>query len=201
MGYRVKDVKPPDPEERLPRYEVRNGATLDIAFECYYWKPTKGHNPHKHDHEGWPSPNHPGDACQMEPPRDIIPYLPRPIMRTPDDLVPIKLYEEGYAVGAILAFDDDIDDDDIYRFAVVGAPETPRENQVVVHIETYFEEVTEPREYKFTLFIVSETDVAIDAVCRGILVVLPGHRAGTRSEIFPTAPMTADEDEPVVMSG
>ena len=67
MGYRKNDIPPKKPEDTLPRFEVRNGAILDLAFPCYYLDVVPAHDWHYHDHIGWPAPNYPGEACQQLP--------------------------------------------------------------------------------------------------------------------------------------
>lgn len=172
MSYRI-NKKPIKPENRLKRFYVRNGATLDVAFPCYYFKPIFGHDPHYHDYVGWPSPNHVGRACQMHPPRDRFRWLAHPVMRRNGDLIPIHFIEEGYTEASI-TFEDpdvaehidarawvDIDDDYIVR----------------MYINTDFETFKDrPIDTRFSVFIKKNQDdiVRKDVVCHGILSILPG---------------------------
>ena len=173
MGYRI-DRKPVKPENVLPVYPVRNGATLYADFECYYVEPIKGHDPRLHDHVGWPDPHHPGAACQMLPPRTHARWLDNPVMLEYNEPEKIMLTEEGYDSEATVAFDDAdaaeyisaeayIDDELDYLIHLVIAPNFP-----------VFED--KPKDLRFTLFI-KRTDNGTDyydAVARIMLSVLPG---------------------------
>ena len=171
MAYRLDNTPPPKPEDMLRRFAVRNGATMRIAFGCYYL--SEGHDPDYHDYIHWPAPNyHPGPICQMKPVRD----LPRQIRNIADfkpvGLDPIHLLEEGYDEVAV-AFDDpdfasnidiqdcliDQDDDYIVRL------------KVLAHFALFEDK---PKESRFTVFVRKDDNSAVDAVCHGIMVVLPG---------------------------
>lgn len=170
MAYRMLE-EPPKPENLLRKFDVRNGAVMRTTFGCYYT--TNGHDPHYHDFVNWPAPNyHPGPICQMHPPRTPWRWLPHPITRNPIILDPIHLIEEGYQTQAIVEYEDaelaehmhtsawiDEDDDNLVR--------------MVVHADfPVFHD--KPIENRFTLFIKKEDNSIIDAVCHGIVTVLPG---------------------------
>ena len=168
MAYRYNSEPAEKPEDMLPRYSVRNGATIDIVFKCYYYTPGQGHDPHYHDYIGWPDPHHPGHACQMATPRDVDPRLPQPVLRTLDDQVPIHLTEEGYTE-TVVVFDEDVSDG-ITCSASIGSED---DYIVTAHFDTSFDTFEDnPKEYRFTLFVINGS--IRDAVCRGILVVQPG---------------------------
>lgn len=176
MGYRV-DKKPIKPEDMLPTYPVRNGATLYADFECYYVEPKMGHDPHTHDYIGWPDPHHPDEICQMRPPRDRFRWRYDGAVMEPDEPVPIDLTSEyeGYNQELEVIFDhpDDrimatawIDDELPYLIKMVVSPQLPM-----------FED--KPIEKRFTLFAQrriegSQDQYLPDAVVRAKLVILPG---------------------------
>lgn len=172
MAYRI-NKKPIKPEDKLRRFTVRNGATIDVLFPCYYYQPVEGHDPHYHDFIGWPSPSTPGDACQMYPPRDRYRWNRHPLMRNGEDLTPIHLRLEGYDEAVVTFSDQDIaefvaatawideDDDYLIRF------------HVNANLATFSDK---PLDTWFTIFI-KRNDGNMeykDVVCHGILTVLPG---------------------------
>jgi len=170
MGYRTLD-KPPKPENMLRRFAVRNGASIRIAFGCYYL--SEGHDPHYHDYIHWPAPNyHPGAICQMRPIRNLPRRIENMIDLKPVGLDHIHLIEEGYTQAAI-AFDNPefegnvdivdclIDEDDDYIVRV----------KALTHFDLFEDQ---PKESRFTVFIKKQDGSEIDAVCHGIMVVLPG---------------------------
>lgn len=164
MGYRFSD-KPPKPEDHLRRFDVRNGAIMRMAFMCYYAH--VGHDPRLHDHMGWPGPQHPDDICQMLP-GYMHPWINKNKM--PVSFEPIDLIEEGYT-NAIVSLEDDSYGDDLTAEASIGTDNVIR-MKVNANLPTFSDE---PIEVRFTLFITKEDpDEATDAVCHGIIVVLPG---------------------------
>ena len=172
MPYRT-NREPPKPENMLRRFTVRNGATLDILFPCYYFAPILGHDPHYHDYIGWPSPNHVGRACQMWPPRDKFRWLAHPVMRQGGDLTPILLRSEGYKEASITFEDDEI------AKSLKARAWIDLDDQYIVrmYINTDFETFHDkPLETRFTVFIKKNDGdiVRKDAVCHGILTILPG---------------------------
>ena len=180
MAYRTLKERP-KPENLLPTFSVRNGATLKLAFRCYYHTPMPTHDPHYHDHLHWPSEDyHPGDICQMHPPRDIPKFLCHPIMRTLHDHTPIHLIEEGYSE-VTMTFEDTENDD---YLDVTGWIDEEDDNIVRFHINTSFPNFSDkPKDLRFTAFVkktstdpvTSVITVTKDAVCHGIITVLPGH--------------------------
>lgn len=174
MGYRVNKI-PPKPEDMLPIYSVRNGATLYADFECYYMEPKVGHDPHLHDYLGWPDPHHPDEICQMPSPRDRFRWRSDGAIMIPSDPVPIDLTNEEYNEELLVVFDHPdelimahawIDDELPYLIKMVISPQLPM-----------FED--KPIEKRFTLFARrsvegSQDQYLQDAVVRAKLVILPG---------------------------
>ena len=168
MAYRLNNI-PTKPEDMLIRYPIRNGAIKKVVFKCYYYTPGQGHDPEYHDYIGWPDPHHPGHACQMASPRDVDPSLPMPVLRVPDDQVPIHFIEEGYT-DAIVVFDNADAYDGISCSASIDNTD---DYMVIVKFDTFFPSFEdEPKEFRFTVFVTKED--ARDAVCHGILIVQPG---------------------------
>ena len=168
MGYRFND-NPPKPENNLPKYAVRNGATLDLNFECYYLDQEGCHDPNYHDHIGWPSPDNPDAICQMMPPHYPDPRIPgKPVLV--NNKTEIHLEEEGYTQ-AIVVFDD-IEE----ASGVIGTAEID-DYIVKVHFDTNYPAFEDkPIDLRFTVFVSSPD--ARNAVCHGMLSVLPGSPFG-----------------------
>lgn len=170
MGYR-NNIEPPKPEDMLPRFSVRNGATLRLAFHCYYLNWEEGHDPHYHDYINWPTRNYHGEACQMLPPRDHPPYGPE-MNYLVDDVTPINLTSEGYSQIKVAFDNDDIDD---YLTATAEIITNEEGNVVKLHIATAIPTFSgEPKSTKFTVFAVNSTTSCVDEIIHGILDVLPG---------------------------
>lgn len=178
MAYRYDSNPPKKPENMLQKFAVRNGATLKLAFRCYYFKPPLGHDPHYHDHINWPAPNYHGDACQMKPPRDEFPYI-NGIIRRCDDLPPIHLLDEGYQDVAV-TFEDA---DQASNITVESWIDEDDDNIVRVHMDTAFPTFSDkPIDLRFTVFVrKTYTDPATnitrttkDAVAHCFVSVLPG---------------------------
>lgn len=179
MAYRNPSEKP-NPENLLVRYPVRNGATLKLAFHCFYVKPKPGHDPHYHDYKNWPAPNyHPGPICQTPPPRDVPRFFTHGDMRLdhPEDLEDIHLLDEGYTEAAVVF-------EDAERSAYVTTEawiDEDEDNIVRIHVNTALPNFSdEAIEMPFTVFVKKiETDlttrVTQDAVAHSIMLVLPGH--------------------------
>lgn len=169
MGYRTLD-KPVKPEDMLPRFEVRNGAIMRVAFGCFYLR--RGHDPNYHDYKNWPAPNfHPGAICQMMPPRSEMRWRNDPVTGQPVGVDPIHLTDEGYDIVSI-AFDDA----DIEQYLDYSAWIDEEDDNIVrIKVKTnlpLFED--KPKETRFTLFVSKPEEEAIDAVCHGIMTILPG---------------------------
>lgn len=163
MGYRFCD-NPPKPEDYLPRFAVRNGAVLTAAFGCYY---LKGHNPKLHDHIGWPNPEHPDMICQ-----ELSNMKLYGLKCKTAELEKIDLKKEGYnQVG--LAFDDDtLDLESLHPECWIADDDI---NIIKIKLYAHFPIFEDyPKDLKFTLFVAKDNELAIDAVCRGVITVLPG---------------------------
>ena len=168
MAYR-NDIPPaPDPDDLLPRFFVRNGATMKVTFGCYY--AGRGHDPHTHDYMNWPAANAvPEGACQMVPPRDMVRWSDGLVAGSPAHLEPIHLLEEGFNDLATIFDDED------YQSAFDPATDFSemQDNYIVLTLWANIASFTgKPKEFKFTVYASSQDK--IDAVCRGILVILPG---------------------------
>lgn len=169
MAYRYHNEKPINPENLLRRFDVRNGAIMRMTFGCYYSK--NGHDPHYHDYINWPAPNyHPGEICQMMPPRDRCRWHD-PITGYPIQLDPIPLLEEGYTEAVVTYEDEDIAE----YLDTIAMIDDVDDNLVRVSMHANFPTFKDkPKEARFTLFIKKEDGTAIDAVCHGIVTILPG---------------------------
>lgn len=162
MGYRFAD-NPPKPEDMLPRFAVRNGATVRISFGCYY---LRSHDRKLHDHIGWPYPTHPDAICQEAFNMNLY-------HGNTADLEEIHLEEEGYD-----SFDIVFDDWDDIESYIDGWISLDNEDDNIIRMRitaTFPAFEDKPKEHRFTVFAGKEgNDNFRDAVCRGILVVLPG---------------------------
>lgn len=169
MGYRTLD-KPPKPEDMLRRFDVRNGAIMRIAFACYYAE--KGHNPHYHDYKNWPTWNyHPGAICQMMPPRTPFKWMPWPLNRKSLKLTPIDLAEEGYT-DFVVSYEDEELASNLDTTAWLDEEDTSIVRMSVnAHFPTFSDK---PKEARFTIFAKKQDGTAIDAICHGIVTILPG---------------------------
>ena len=162
MGDRF-DNRPPKPEDHLRKFPVRNGAIMRIAFGCYY---LHGHNPKMHDFVGWPNPDKPDAICQELSNFKMWKYRDKTI-----ELDEIHLIEEGYEDVAVSFEDEDTsqyldvnewiysEDDNIIRMTAAA------------NFPTFSDK---PIDLRFTIFVKEPDDSAIDAVCHGVITVLPG---------------------------
>lgn len=173
MGYRFDNTPPPKPEDMLPRFAIRNGAIVDIAFPCFYLDVIAGHDTKYHDYIGWPSPNHSDKSCQ---------YPGYGYERIDfDNPHPIDLasYYEGYNDAIIIM------DDIVPELEVTARIDDDETNVIYMRIKANFDILFEdnPLEYRFTLFAHApartyhdeQQDERMDQVIRGIIVVLPGN--------------------------
>lgn len=167
MGYRFFDT-PPNPEDMLQRFLVRNGATLKLAFECYY---IEKHDAKLHDHIGWPAPPNADRICQ------IASNITHGNMV--DRLDPIHLLEEGYSE-AVVVFEDE---DTAQNVFVETWIDVENDNIVRVRMDTDFPTFTDkPIDLVFTVLVkktwideqTMDTKVIKDAVAHCIASVLPG---------------------------
>lgn len=126
MGYRTLEHRPKHAKRVIQdtstrnRTFVQNGAHAHIAIPCWYLEPrhpkhARFHDRHMHDHDGWPSPQHPDHICQSHchHHHDDEMWLDDHVhgihhVRTYLDMRlvhPIHLTEEGYSK-IVVAFDD-----------------------------------------------------------------------------------------------
>ena len=164
MSYRFDD-RPPKPEDHLPKFDVRHGAIMRLAFGVYY---TKLHNRWFHRHKGWPSPDHPDRICQVGWPYSYVSGTRGKYAFLND---PIDLIEEGYTKARV-KFEDPNASDYLTAQAWIDT-ETP--NIVRMSVKSNGEVFSDkPKDFRFTLFISNPGDTAVDAVCHGMITVLPG---------------------------
>lgn len=179
MSYRRNNTPPPKPEDNLHRFEVRNGAIIDIAFPCFYIDVVPVHDSHYHDHVGWPSPHHPGHSCQR------LPHIPAQYhagdfeyfdLDNPHP-IPLTSNYEGYT-DAYVVLDNPIDG------LTVSAWLDEDEGNVVrmrakAAVATFEDK---PKDCRFTLFIHAPARTydgkaeqeRIDEVFHGMITILPG---------------------------
>ncbi len=163
MGYRTCD-KPPKPEDHLHRFTVRNGATTKIALACYY---IKGHNPKLHDYIGWPNPDRPDMICQ-----ELNNFRLYGLKEKTVDFKEIHLLDEGYNVDAVIKFDDQEKAQYVEASALI---DEENDNIVRVKVDTNFPMFEDkPIDMRFTVFVRNNATDMTDAVCHGMLTVLPG---------------------------
>lgn len=171
MGYRKNDI-PPKPEDMLRKFDVRNGAIMNVAFGCYYL--TEEHDPHYHDYINWPSADyHPGPICQMYPPRTPPRDWPHehPPIPLPATFTPIHLIDEGYTIASV-----EYEDDELAQNLITEAwIDTDTDYIVRMKVRANFSTFSDkPKDVRFTIFVAKEDNTAIDAICHGIVTVLPG---------------------------
>lgn len=174
MGYRFSDQPKPNPEDMLPRFEVRNGAILDIAFPCFYLDVIDEHDSKYHDHVGWPSPTHVDCICQY--PSSGMERIdfenPHPIDLTS--------YYEGYDEAIAVL------DETVSELTLTPSLSSDESNVVYLRAKAEFAAFEDqPKEYRFTLFLHApartyhneQQQERMDQVIRGIIVVLPGNKS------------------------
>lgn len=168
MGYRFDKKEPRDIIQGV--YDVRNGATMKIAFGCFY---LKHHDKDLHDHYGWPHSGHVDRSCQQDPFDDPAPWVPEHMNRDFDKLEPIDLEGEGYD-SVFVTFDDQ---EIAEATTVVQEPyavDPPEPNVIRLKVTPMLESFTgKPKETPFTVFAKNTESGVTDAICHGILKVLP----------------------------
>ena len=168
MGYRFDD-NPPKPEDMLKRFDVRNGAKMRLAFGCYYAH--MGHDPKLHDHLGWPSPGHKDDMCQMLPAYASPWAMKKGRFERPISFDPINLKDEGYTEAYVSVEDEEIAADLDINAWIDDDDESIVRMTVLANLPTFSDK---PKTARFTLFIKKPDNLAVDAVCHGIITILPG---------------------------
>ena len=169
MGYRYniptdRNGEPPKPEDMLPRFEVRNGAILRIAFKCHYLL-------HTHDHPMYVYPHVAGDAALLRR-ENHQPYDRLSQAKLPVETKPIDLVDENYNGVAVTIEEDELAE---YIDVTDAYIDTAEPNMIRISLKTSFPNFHDiPKEARFTVFIINDNQNAIDAVCHGILVILPG---------------------------
>lgn len=181
MAYRLNNTPPPKPENMLPRFEVRNGAIIDIAFPCYYLDVLVAHDSHYHDHIGWPAPNFHGQACQFI---DGLSFHEHAKKFEHIDWVhphPIDLLSEyeGYDAAYVTT------DEDVESLGLTLSARLDESEHNVVYLRAKanldtFED--KPKDFRFTVFLHAPARTyqgnleleKMDQVIRGMITVLPG---------------------------
>lgn len=170
MGYRYniptdKNGEPPKPEDMLPRFEIRNGAILRIAFKCRYLL-------HNHEHPMYVYPHIAGDVALLRRenhrPYDRLSQAEFPVKSEPINLLS---EEEQYQSNAYVMIEED--DGYITVDSAFIDGEEPSIIRIALNVQ-YPEFHDKPIEKRFTVFISSESRDRIDAICHGMIVVLPG---------------------------
>lgn len=167
MGYRFSD-KPINPEDTLPRFEVRNGATIHMEFDCYYWTPES-----MNAEFYFRDPHHPPVPYSHFYPE---PWKPQPdfadLRHLPVDFTEIDLQGEGYNKLSIV-FDDSTIASKLS--SVIGFDTGDDVNTVHCSVTANLDKFEdEQKETRFTVFAKGSGNNMQDALCRGILVILPG---------------------------
>lgn len=165
MSYRYNH-EPPNPEDMLPRYAIRNGATLKIAFGCYY---LALHDRYKHDYVGWPSPMHPDHICQVGVNEFRVHHRCTRFTMFGKE---IDLINEGYESITI-----SFEDPSVASGLTVVESEIDQKAPYVIRlkIRANFDTFTDdPKETRFTVFANNPWENQIDAICHGFITVLPG---------------------------
>lgn len=163
MAYRMNEI-PHDIPQRV--FDVRNGATLKVSLACFYYHE---HDNDLHDHIGWPSPDHPDAICQehvIEP----APWIPNHIRIEEGNLVPIYLIEEGYTGASVKIEDETIAAASTSTVFIDQEQENIVKMNITVNLPTFTDK---PKETGFTVFATKDDGIR-DAVCHGIMKVLPG---------------------------
>jgi hypothetical protein len=154
----------------LPRFFVRNGTIVDIAFPCLYLDIIdRCEDANYHQHVLWPIPYAFIDAAH-----------PHPINLTSE--------YEGYDE-AIVVLDKNVPE--LELTARIDEDET---NVIYLRAKASFDMFEDkPKEYRFTLFIHAPKRIyqgkqeyeRLDQVVRGIIVVLPGNFVPRLTSIYP----------------
>jgi len=162
MGYRFDD-KPLKPEDMIPRFAVRNGATAKIALGCYY---LGKHDSKLHDFLGWPNPDHQDMICQELNNFRLFNKKDKTV-----ELEEIHLTEEGYDEVAIA-----YEDSEYAQYLITEAAiDEDDDNIIRVKVTANLPEFTDkPIDVRFTVFVRKTSETMIDSVCHGFISVLPG---------------------------
>lgn len=192
MGYRKYKAKPPEQNRSAVdiatpiKLVVQNGATASFAFPCWYQeveRPLRAHlhSKDKHDHCGWPTPDHHDHSCQLWIPeeghcvhgmQECAPHCKHYIDYS--KVTPIHLLSdyEGYE-GAFVAWTGN--HEGIEATAYID----PDEDWVVrVNVDVQDPNALDAKqEYKMTVFVGSDMEDGIykrrDIVAPAKLVILP----------------------------
>lgn len=196
MGYRIHEHKPPKPQRSAVdittpvKLYIHNGTVSNFAFPCWYQEilppvPAVPHARHLHDHQGWPSWQHPDHICQLWLPEkghcyhghsECEPHCKHFIDYK--KVYPIHLLSEyeGYNSEAIIAF---VDDDSRDKISINGYIDESEDWVVRITIDAHDPDaVREPQVHKFSVYLdrylnSAQSPVARDLVVLAELIVLP----------------------------
>ena len=175
MGYRYNrpdiNEEPPKPEDELMRFDVRNGAWMKLAFDCRYCMKDV-------NHPMWIFPRYPGDVAVARK-SNGSPYYHFDDIAWPYETKPIIFHEEGYDKVTVA-----LEDSQYAEYIEVegSIDEINEPNIVRVRFHPNFPTFHDkPIETRFTVFVHGTEDDLINAVCHGILVILPGPNFPTDS--------------------
>lgn len=168
MGYRYNtpekiEPNPPEEDYMLPEFQIRNGAILRIAFKCRYVL-------HNHDHPMYVYPHLAGDIALLRR-ENHAPYYKLSQAKFPLKYTPINLVNEGYDPTAKVVFEED--DGHIQVIDASVDIEEPSIIRIAMNVQ-YPEFTGKPIKKHFTVFMKSYDEQRIDAVCHGVVAVLPG---------------------------
>lgn len=183
MGYRYNHI-PPKPENMLPRFAVRNGATIRIALGCYY---LQLHDKRFHDYIGWPSPTHPDHICQVGTDTFRVhhhhhchgshPAYTGRYTLTGEE---IDLIDEGYQQVQVV-FEEPEQASGIQN--VVAYIDEDNPFIIYLKMDARFPTFSDkPKDLRFTVFIGNPGEGQVDAVCHAFLTVLPGPNFNSEQE-------------------
>ena len=162
MAYRITEEF--NPEDYLPRFYVRNGATVKMAFDCYYWTPLLRPEHYHRDPHHEPVPWSSFDPVYGK----VNPRFPD--MSRPEDFTEIDLSAEGYTNASVI-YDDTTISSNLTTTTTFDDNEANVVNCKVKANLPKFQD--DAKETKFTVFVTGSSGLQ-DVVCRGILVILPG---------------------------
>ena len=187
MGYRQIEKHKPKPNRTAQktatpvRYFMQNGTTFNLAIPCWYkeiHKPIKAHH-HcraKHDHYGWPNPDHPDHSCQWH---DFAIECHNPFRHHGEchhhhhyidmaDLFPIHLTKEGYSK-IIIAFDKELE-----GLEAEGYIDEKDDWVIRVDFSAYLLEAIDKHvDVRFVVKVADEDETMVDVASFGLLRILP----------------------------
>jgi hypothetical protein len=159
---------------------IQNGTSATFAFPCFYYLADMPQRPmfHRrdvHDYLGWPSPSHPGHACQV----DVVNWQEAVWPIGCEDLVdleklmPIHLLAEGYDAQAEVL----LGSDEITATAVI---DSEQDHVVRVSVSAELAAANESGlDFLYTLRVNNPAAGRKDVVAKGKIVVMPAYVSGS----------------------